>query len=59
MSQNEERITELFGFNIDWTKREVWTNCGDYYYDYSISFSELIQLVKYIDNEIRRENVRT
>ena len=46
---------ELYGFKIDWVKREVWTDCGDWYYDYCLTFAEVAQLAKYIEKGIQDE----
>ena len=45
-----------YQFLIDFDKEEVVTNCGDYYYDYSISFDNIIKLADYIKS--RRKNER-
>lgn len=31
-------------FEIDWEEGEVMTKCGDFYYDYSISFEDIGRL---------------
>lgn len=49
----QKRPDELYGFKIDWVKREIWTNCGDWYYDYCLTFAELAQLAKYIEKGIQ------
>lgn len=46
----QKQSDELFGLKIDWVEREIWTDCGDYYFDYCLTFEELAQLVKYIEN---------
>lgn len=53
MEQKQNKPEELYGFDIDWVKREIWTNCGDPYYDYYITFTELAQLAKYIESGVQ------
>lgn len=55
----QKRPDELYGFKIDWVKREIWTNCGDSYFDYRLTFVELAQLAKYIEKGMEDENERS
>lgn len=52
-------------FEIDWEAGEVRTRCGDFYYDYSISFEEIGRLSgviadgvgkKIIENMMRKKD---
>ena len=38
----------------DFKEKEVRTNCGDFYYDYSISFDDFIKFAHFIENEMER-----
>lgn len=38
----------------DFKEREVRTNCGDFYYDYSISFDDFIKFAHLIENQERK-----
>lgn len=50
----EDESQSCYQFLIDFDKEEVETNCGDFYYDYSISFDNIIKLADYIKS--RRNN---
>lgn len=40
----EFKSDETTLFEIDWEQRTVRTACGDFYYDYDISFDEIAEL---------------
>ena len=42
------KYPETYNLLIDFDKREVSTNCGDFYYDYSISFDDFIKVAEFI-----------
>lgn len=44
----EDESGSNYQFLIDFDNEVVETNCGDYYYDYSISFDNIIKLADYI-----------
>ena len=44
----EDKSHSAYLFLINFDTEEVETNCGDFYYDYSISFDNIIKLADYI-----------
>lgn len=43
--------SQSYIFIADFNKREVCTNCGDFYYDYSINFDDFIKFAKFIEKQ--------
>ena len=52
----EDKSGSCYQLLIKFDKEHVETNCGDFYYDYSISFDDIIELADYIKS--RRKNER-
>jgi hypothetical protein len=49
MAQKRNNVEDLCGFQIWWDEQKVWTDTGDDYMDYNISFDDFIKLAKYIE----------
>lgn len=47
---------DTYLLTADFTKREVRTNCGDFYYDYSIGFDDFIKFANLVDNKDKMYN---
>lgn len=53
--EDAEKDKDSYLLIADFDKKEVTTNCGDFYYDYSISFDDFIKFARYIE-ERKKEN---
>ena len=51
-----DEYPESYNLLIDFESREVTTNCGDFYYDYSFSFDDIIKVAEYIKEEERKQH---
>ena len=55
--EKEDYYKTCYLFYINFDEEEVETNCGDSYYDYSISFDNLIKLADYIKTRRNNDNL--
>lgn len=49
--EDDAKYPSCYKLLIDFDKREVTTNCGDFYYDYSIGFDDIIKVAEYIKSK--------
>lgn len=42
-------------FTIDWERKAITTDCGDFYYDYDISFADVKRLYETIKSRLEGE----
>lgn len=54
--EDAEKYKSLYVLAADFKNRIVMTNCGDFYYDYSIDFDDFIKFAKYIEDTDRKLN---
>ena len=47
----EAKDSDSYSLIADFDKRVVSTNCGDFYYDYDISFDDFLKFAKHIEKE--------
>lgn len=47
----ESKDRDSYILIADYDKREVTTNCGDFYYDLSIDFDDFIKFAKHIEEQ--------
>lgn len=46
-----EKDSESYKLIADFDKRVVSTHCGDFYYDYDISFDDFLKFARHIEKE--------
>lgn len=51
--EDAEKYQDCYILKADFDKKEVTTNCGDFYYDYSISFDDFIKFAKHIEERLK------
>ena len=51
MANEQTRPNELYNFGINWNEEVIYTECGDPYYDYEISFDDFIKFADFIKKE--------
>ncbi len=49
--EDATKYPNAYDLLIDFKNREVSTNCGDFYYDYTFSFDDIIKVTEYIKEE--------
>lgn len=49
--EDEQKHSDCYQLIADFDKREVSTNCGDFYYDLSFSFDDFIKFAKHIEEQ--------
>ena len=54
--EDAEKYKSDYVLVADFKNRIVMTNCGDFYYDYSINFDDFIKFAKYIEETDRKLN---
>lgn len=54
--EDAEKYESCYILVADFKTRTVTTNCGDFYYDYSIDFDDFIKFAKYIEETDRKLN---
>lgn len=50
---DKDENTNTVLFYADFVNKIVLTNCGDFYYDYSIPFEDFIKFADYIKNRLQ------
>lgn len=47
--EDEQKYPDCYQLIADFDKREISTNCGDYYYDLSFNFDDFINFAKHVE----------
>lgn len=58
-NEDADKYPDAYNLLIDFENREVTTNCGDFYYDYTVSFDDFIKVAEYIKEKEMRNNEAT
>ena len=51
--EDAEKYPTCYALKADFDKKEVTTNCGDFYYDYSINFDDFLKFAKHIEERLK------
>lgn len=49
--EDVEKYPTCYVLMADFKKRQITTNCGDFYYDISIDFDDFIKFAKHIEEQ--------
>lgn len=49
--QDEQKNSECYQLIADFDKREITTNCGDFYYDLTFNFDDFIKFANHIEEQ--------
>lgn len=49
--EDEQKSPECYLLIADFDKREITTNCGDFYYDLTFNFDDFIKFAKHIEEQ--------
>lgn len=47
--KDAKKYSESYVFIADFDNREIETNCGDFYYDYGVSFDDFFKFAKEVE----------
>ncbi len=56
--EDAQKCPSCYQLIADFDKREVSTNCGDFYYDLSFSFDDFIKFAKHVEEQDKIYNKR-
>lgn len=56
--EDEQKYPDCYHLIADFDKREISTNCGDFYYDLTFSFDDFIKFAKHVEEQDKIYNKR-
>ena len=56
--EDEEKHPDCYQLIAYFDKREIITNCGDFYYDLSFNFDDFFKFAKYVEEQDKIYNKR-